>query len=504
MESFNSLSSLPNKFEDQDLFSGILSIPGEKFGQWDEKHLIITQEYLHIKSIDKSDSTATKDECHKLEIFTTEFVKHEEIKGRYMANFINRQNGQHYEFSTKNKSIFSDFKHALIPFTIQKNFYKKFELGSKINSGAFGSVYETVNKKTSEKFAAKIYKTAESVHDHDFLLYSIKQEIDILKKVRGTTGLLYLCEYHVVGKEIILVTDQLKGGEINDFLKKGQLLKTLEACDIIRQSSVGLTKLAKLNIAHCDIKPTNIMLKYEGNSVMENEVVICDFGLGVNCSEDVIERDVGTPGFIAPELFENRNSKKQKQKMMNDPKCDVFSLGVVFYQLLTGKSLWKNTEANKILEENHDCKLDLSDKNPNLRQLDNEVRDLLRMMLNKDPSKRISAASVTEKLIEIEMKFTKGNKSVCVISLAPSMQNIDDCGSQKSIDFNQSHRNSRSGAKSNHSLKPSNKNLNMSSVSSAQSNSTDKISGIVIKPINMMHHLKPSKFKHDLQSHKQI
>lgn len=121
---------------------------------------------------------------------------------------------------------------------------------------------------------------------------------------------------------------------------------------------------------------------------------------------------------------------------MNDPKCDVFSLGVVFYQLLTGKSLWKNTEANKILEENHDCKLDLSDKNPNLRQLDNEVRDLLRMMLNKDPSKRISAASVTEKLIEIEMKFTKGNKSVCVISLAPSMQNIDDCGSQKSIDFN--------------------------------------------------------------------
>lgn len=102
----------------------------------------------------------------------------------------------------------------------------------------------------------------------------------------------------------------MKGGEINDFLKKGQLLKTLEACDIIRQSSVGLTKLAKLNIAHCDIKPTNIMLKYEGNSVMENEVVICDFGLGVNCSEDVIERDVGTPGFIAPELFENRNSKK--------------------------------------------------------------------------------------------------------------------------------------------------------------------------------------------------
>lgn len=92
----------------------------------------------------------------------------------------------------------------------------------------------------------------------------------------------------------------------------------------------------------------------------------------------------GTPGFVAPEVVNIRDMKAKY-----DPICDVFSAGLIFYLLLSGKPAFPGKTYNEVLQKNRECNINFGI--PELLRVSKHPYSLLKRMLEKDPCKRISA-----------------------------------------------------------------------------------------------------------------
>ena len=128
-------------------------------------------------------------------------------------------------------------------------------------------------------------------------------------------------------------------------------------------------------IMHRDLKPENIVFS---SNDMAYETKIIDFGLATLIKEpEFLYKRCGTPGFVAPEIIKLKNDQKY------DEKCDIFSIGVIFYILLIGKLPFKSSNYKKVLRLNKDCNVDFD-----LNEFEDysiEAVDLLKKMLAKDP-----------------------------------------------------------------------------------------------------------------------
>ncbi|CAD8082819.1 unnamed protein product [Paramecium sonneborni] len=189
-------------------------------------------------------------------------------------------------------------------------------------------------------------------------------------------------------------------------LKKGPfsfpLAKTL-AVSLIKV----LGTLHKAGIAHCDIKPENILIAADYN------LKLCDFGFA-RLSNQNLRPVGGTPGYTAPELYVNQ--------AMNLFKCDIFALGVVLFIIAMGFPPFQTNDPNSrdgwwalIFNKQFDI---FWNKCESFRQLQfsKEFKNLIMSMLESDPDRRISldqlvehdflkdGASEEEVLMEIERR----------------------------------------------------------------------------------------------------
>jgi serine/threonine protein kinase len=144
----------------------------------------------------------------------------------------------------------------------------------------------------------------------------------------------------------------------------------------------GLTELDKLSIMHRDIKPENVMVRSKLNC---NELVIVDFGLAsrTDIPKYLLER-CGTPGYVAPEVANFKSGEKLT------PRCDIFSLGVLFHILMCRTHLFNGKNCDEVYMKNKKLDFDLS--HPKYQAIDQKAMTLMRRMLEADPKKRISAS----------------------------------------------------------------------------------------------------------------
>ena len=117
-----------------------------------------------------------------------------------------------------------------------------------------------------------------------------------------------------------------KDGDLKKYLKSKKKLSDEEAYDILRQIIKGYQELAKNNTIHRDLKPANILIN-------QGLFKICDFGFS-KVSKDpttALKTCVGSPIYMAPQILEKRDYSA---------KCDIWSLGVIYYELLHGSVPW--------------------------------------------------------------------------------------------------------------------------------------------------------------------
>lgn len=174
-----------------------------------------------------------------------------------------------------------------------------------------------------------------------------------------------------------IVMEFVPGRTLQNLLKQAQALETPRALQIISQVAEGLDHAHRQNVVHRDLKPANILLSDDG------QVKITDFGIAkfLGRSGTVVTKSVlGTPAYMAPEQVTGGNV---------NTRSDLFSLGVIFYEMLTGQKPFFGDSAEvlfKIVYEKPAPPIQLTP------QLDPWLEYVVLRCLEKDSAKRYSSA----------------------------------------------------------------------------------------------------------------
>ena len=121
-----------------------------------------------------------------------------------------------------------------------------------------------------------------------------------------------------------LITELCKGGELFDEIAKEGSFSEQKAAGIIKQILMSVAYCHDKNVVHRDLKPENVLIDKEQNNTLK----IIDFGTATQFKNDELMKEVyGTSYYIAPDVLKKRGYNE---------KCDVWSIGVILYILLSG------------------------------------------------------------------------------------------------------------------------------------------------------------------------
>jgi calcium-dependent protein kinase len=254
---------------------------------------------------------------------------------------------------------------------------EKYIRGKKIGKGTFGAVYESKNIIFNNKVAMKIIP--KDYHMNNSL---IKNEIDILRKL-SHPNIVRIYEFYESKNCFYLINEFCPEGELYNYINNSTLNEQ-QLSVIFYQVFSGLKYLHENNILHRDLKPENILIsKKETDLLDDNEyfwIQIIDFGTAKIFENDKNEKTVvGSPYYIAPEVLKKDYNEK----------CDTWSVGVILYMFLVGKPPFNGSNSAEIVESIKTKNYD--ETNQKFITRSEEVRDLIKHLLEKDKNKRLSA-----------------------------------------------------------------------------------------------------------------
>lgn len=189
------------------------------------------------------------------------------------------------------------------------------------------------------------------------------------------------------GTHLYLVSEYVDGRNLHQLLSAEGQMKIRHALEITRDVALGLAHAHSQGFVHRDLKPENIMVRNA-----DGRVKVLDFGIAkdLNASDALTQfgHYLGTPAYSAPEQVRGR---------LVDGRSDIFSLGVILYELLSGKTAFEGRESTEILratlEDHPEPLVKLN------RHVETPVAQLIDRMIEKDPRKRLQdMAAVAEAL----------------------------------------------------------------------------------------------------------
>lgn len=249
-----------------------------------------------------------------------------------------------------------------------------YDIVKTLGTGAFGVVYKAVHKVSGELRAIKhIARTNTRNLSEDKLLH----EIDILKHL-DHPNIMKIFEFAANKKGYFIISEYIAGGELFDEIAQRKKFSEVDAAYIMRQLLGAISYCHSRNVIHRDLKPENILI----NSIEDDKinVKIIDFGNAlVSPPDKIICEKVGTVYYVAPEILMGNYTST----------CDIWSLGVIMYVLLSGKAPFNGRADKDILNSVVKGKFGF----PSLLwdSISQEAKDLVKKMLTYEPSARITA-----------------------------------------------------------------------------------------------------------------
>jgi serine/threonine protein kinase/ligand-binding sensor domain-containing protein len=284
--------------------------------------------------------------------------------------------------------IFSALAEAL-PGTVLDG---KYRLDDKIGSGGFGAVYRGTHLAMKRRVAIKVFKPLPG-NDSAEALDRFLQEAVSTCRINHPNAVAVLDSGISPEGNAYLVMELLEGHTLTSELQKKGRLSVRRCADILLPICDVLSKAHSMGIVHRDIKPDNIFL----HQSQEGEVVkVVDFGIAklleAGTSMDLKNltatgRLIGTPIYISPERFENKPY---------DGRSDVYSVGVMLYEMLCGQPPFLPGSGGFIaIMTQHLMRepASLREKDPNIP---NEVEAIVMRSLVKEPENRPTAKELAQ------------------------------------------------------------------------------------------------------------
>ena len=203
----------------------------------------------------------------------------------------------------------------------------KYELGRVLGSGATSTVYLGYDPFTQRDVAIKVAFPEILKHPERGKLYThlFLNEASLVGKL-AHPHIVQIYDAVVAEDLCYIVMEYVPGGTLEDCCKAKKLLSVERIVEIIFKCTRALDFAHRIGITHRDIKPANIL--YVGD-VPGGEIKISDFGAAiVDQPERTLVSGIGSPAYMSPE---------QVRELPLDHRTDIYSLGVVMYQLLTGQ-----------------------------------------------------------------------------------------------------------------------------------------------------------------------
>jgi hypothetical protein len=249
----------------------------------------------------------------------------------------------------------------------------RYQIEAELGRGGMGIVYRAIDLELDEPVAIKVF--SQRLEEHA-LLHRFKQELTLCRKLAHPNIVrLYDIGAHAGRKFISL--ELLLGASLKTHIKTGVELP--RALRYLSQICEGLGVAHAQGVVHRDIKPDNIFV------TTRDIVKIMDFGLakkqGDNQDVTVTGFIAGSPGYMAPEQITDFGSATQA--------ADLYSLGVLAYELVTGRKPFRHKDRQKVLE------MQLTQEPERPRALNAHVppalEELILLLLRKDPGERIAS-----------------------------------------------------------------------------------------------------------------
>lgn len=213
--------------------------------------------------------------------------------------------------------------------TLPKQFHLgMFEIGKPLGKGKFGRVYLAREKSTGFVCALKVLHKQELQEGR--VEKQVRREIEIQSNLAHPNILRLYGHFHDT-KRIFLILEYAGKGELYKHLTKEERFPEWKAAQYIAQMAAALKYLHKKHVIHRDIKPENILVGIHG------EIKISDFGWSVHAPRNRRQTMCGTLDYLPPEMLTDKDGNWYNEKV------DLWSLGVLTYEFLTGSAPFEDT-----------------------------------------------------------------------------------------------------------------------------------------------------------------
>ena len=252
---------------------------------------------------------------------------------------------------------------------------ERYEILQLLGEGGMGAVYKAADREVDRIVALKVIRP--EMASNPEILARFKQELVLSSQVthRNVIRIYDLGEAHGVK---FITMEFLEGENLHQILKQRKKLEIAEAVDIMEQVASGLSAAHREGIIHRDLKPANIMRDKSGR------VVVMDFGLARTFSGDGMTQTgmmLGTMEYMSPE---------QAQGMDVKASSDIFTVGLILYELLAGTTpFYAESAIASLLMRTQKRAAPLIDVDKNIP---GPLSNIVAKCLEKDPPKRYQSA----------------------------------------------------------------------------------------------------------------
>ncbi|GFR43538.1 hypothetical protein Agub_g4417 [Astrephomene gubernaculifera] len=226
---------------------------------------------------------------------------------------------------------------TLREFGFAKDFAERYDLGRAIGSGSFGTVHIATDRATGQEVAVKVItKRILGGYLDPVFVRRVQHEVDIYSHVGHSLNVAYLYGAYENAVHVKLVMELCKGGELWTRVQRGKYCEGAAAA-LVAEILRTLAQCHAKGIVLRDVKPENFLFL---TPAPDAPLKMIDFGLATYCRPGQVLSDrAGSPLYVAPEVL----------KQSYGQKCDVWSAGVIAYQLLTGRFPFEDEDQGLLL-----------------------------------------------------------------------------------------------------------------------------------------------------------